>query len=124
MKKAIHTILIAEDEEFNFTLLKYIFERSGAIILWATNGQEAVELFKENTNIDIVLMDIKMPVMNGLEATKHIKKINNKIPVLAVTAYALAEDRARCLSAGCDEFITKPIIRQDLLDITYKWLNR
>jgi CheY-like chemotaxis protein len=124
MVKKKYTILVAEDEEYNFTLLKYIFEKDGALVIWAANGEEAVEIFRNNDSIDIVLMDIKMPVMNGIEATRAIKKIDKNMPVLAVTAYALVEDRERCLKAGCDDFMTKPIMRQKLLDLTNKWLNR
>ena len=123
MAKKNYTILVAEDEEYNFTLLKYIFEKEGAIVIRANNGKEAVEIFSENDNIDLVLMDIKMPVMNGIEATKAIKEINTNMPVLAVTAYALSKDRERCFQAGCDEFITKPINREKLLMLTNKWRN-
>ena len=116
-------ILIAEDEEYNFTLLKLIFEREGQKILWAKNGAEAVELFRENSDIDLVLMDIKMPVMNGLDATRIIKGIRKLVPVIAVTAYAMAEDRELCLSAGCNEVVTKPIDRMNLLSIARQWIN-
>jgi len=119
----IFTILVAEDEEYNFILVKYILEREGMSIIWAKNGVEAVNLFKEHDNIDLVMMDIKMPVMNGMEATIQIKQIKPEIPVIAVTAYALAEDRELCLKNGCNEFVTKPINRQNLISITNELLG-
>ncbi len=117
-------IIVAEDEEYNFALIRIIFEKEGMNILWAKNGEEAIEILNKNETIDLILMDIKMPVMNGLDATRIIKKINNNIPVIALTAYALPEDRAICMDAGCDEFITKPINRADLIKTAYKWLDQ
>lgn len=119
-----YTILVAEDEEYNYILVKYILQKEGMDVLWARNGEEAVRLFRDNSNIDLVMMDIKMPVMNGLDATKEIKKIKPEIPIIAVTAYALSEDREICLSSGCDEFITKPINRNQLEILTNKLLKR
>lgn len=109
-------ILIAEDEEYNYALVKLFFEKEGVDVIRAHDGREAIELFRNDKDIDLVLMDIKMPVMNGLDATREIKKIDRKMPVIAVTAYALREDRAMCLKAGCDEIIIKPINRQSLID--------
>ncbi|MEZ5000156.1 MAG: response regulator, partial [Bacteroidales bacterium] len=92
-KEMNNKILVAEDEEYNFTLLKLIFEREGQQILWAKNGAEAVKIFEEYSDIDLVLMDIKMPVMNGLDASRIIKGIRKQVPIIAVTAYAMSEDR-------------------------------
>ncbi|HUS86254.1 MAG TPA: response regulator [Bacteroidales bacterium] len=114
-----YKILIAEDEEYNYTLVKLIFEKEGVDVIRAHDGKEAIELLKNDKDIDLVLMDIKMPVMNGLDAAREIKKINSKMPIIAVTAYALREDRPMCLRAGCDEIITKPINRQKLIDIAF-----
>lgn len=117
-----YTILVAEDEDYNFKLLKYILEREGINILWAKNGLQAVEMFKENKSIDLVMLDIKMPVMTGLDAVVQIKQINSSIPAIAVTAYALDKDKARCLEAGFDAYVTKPINRVELMYLTYKLL--
>jgi CheY-like chemotaxis protein len=121
----IYTILVAEDEEYNFILVKYIFQKEGHKVLRAKNGEEAVSIVldKDNNDIDLVLMDIKMPVMNGFEATRKIKQVKGDLPVIAVTAYAFSDDRDHCLKAGCDEFITKPIKRSELLDIAYKLIE-
>ena len=100
-------ILIAEDNDSNFILMTYIlkkyyqFER-------AKNGQEAVEMAEKNT-YDIVLMDIKMPIMDGLEATKAIKEKFPNLPIIALTANAFDSDRQLALEAGCNDFISKPV---------------
>ena len=100
-------ILIAEDNDSNFILMSYIlkkyyqFER-------AKNGQEAVEMAEKNT-YDIVLMDIKMPIMDGLEATKAIKEKFPDLPIIALTANAFDSDRQLALEAGCNDFLSKPV---------------
>jgi CheY-like chemotaxis protein len=103
------TILIAEDEEDNYTFLEVLLKVTGANILWARNGIEAVEICRKNQNINLVLMDIKMPHMDGLEATNQIKKTRSTLPVIVQTAYAMSADEESCLKAGCDGYITKPI---------------
>ena len=104
------TILIAEDEPSNYYVLEILLEETGTKLLWAKDGEEAVRLFKEHIDeINIVLMDIQMPHMNGLEATKIIKKIKSDVPVLAQTAYALDGDMEKFLNEGCDDYISKPI---------------
>ena len=119
-----YKVLVAEDEEYNFKLMKYILQREGIEILWAKNGEEAISLYKSNDSIDLIMMDLKMPVMNGIDATIEIKKIDNQIPVIAVTAYALAEDREKCMRSGFDEYVTKPVNREQLLSVTYKLLGQ
>ena len=100
-------ILVAEDNDSNFILMTYIlkkfyqFER-------AKNGQEAVDM-ADKGEYDLVLMDIKMPVMDGLEATKKIKEAHPSLPIIALTANAFDSDRQMAFDAGCDEFLSKPI---------------
>lgn len=118
-----HTILVAEDEEYNFKLMKYILQRQGMEVIWARNGEEAVDIIRNNSAVELVMMDLKMPVMNGIDATLEIKKINRAIPVIAVTAYAMAEDRERCIKLGFDEYITKPVNMEHLLKISNKFLG-
>jgi len=117
-----YRILIAEDEEINFLFIKELLSRTGIKyrILEATNGQEAVDVFKSTADINLVLMDLKMPVMNGYEATKIIKSINPNIPVIVQTAYTLEEERQKSKDAGCDDFITKPIKIKEFKEV----LNR
>ena len=112
------TILIAEDEEMNFTLLKEIFKKRGMKILKAGNGNEAVEQFKNNIDdIAIVLMDIKMPEKNGYDATREIKALKKDVPVIAQTAYAMSGERQLSIEAGCDAYITKPVIIKELIKL-------
>jgi PAS domain S-box-containing protein len=110
-------ILVAEDDEINFFYLKTMLKQNtSAEIIHASNGREAIEKFKEIPDIGLVLMDIKMPVMDGLEATRQIKAIKRDVPVIAITAYAMAGDETRILDAGCDYYLTKPINKKLLLD--------
>ena len=104
-------ILVAEDNDSNFILMTYILKKHYEYER-ARNGQEAVELV-QNGQFDIVLMDIKMPVMDGLEATKKIKATHPDLPIIAVTANAFDSDRQLAFDAGCDDFLAKPI-RSDI----------
>ena len=110
------TILIAEDEEFNFLYLREILVPTKATILRAMDGEMAVQIC-QTSSVDLVLMDIKMPKMNGLEATKNIRSFNLQIPVIAQTAYAMVEDSEKCLGAGCTDYLTKPISSKVLLNL-------
>lgn len=116
------TVLVAEDEENNFELTKVILSTHNFDILHAWNGRQAVDMVRENPNIDLVLMDIKMPVMNGTEATREIKSFMPKLPVIALTAYALPGDREKVLASGCDDYIAKPISLQEFLDKVKRFL--
>ncbi|MBN1132072.1 MAG: response regulator [Bacteroidales bacterium] len=110
--------LITEDEEVNFFYLKTLFKKTSAQILRAKNGQEAVDIISTNhQKIDLILMDINMPVMNGYEATKIIKSIHPDIPIVAQTAYSHSEDREKCLNAGFNDFIAKPIRKVILFNL-------
>lgn len=108
-------VLVVEDIELNYLYIRELIHPTGAMILRAENGRIAVELCKNNPNIDIVLMDLLMPVMNGYEATKQIKAMRSDLPVIAQTAYAMADDRRKAMEAGCDDFIAKPIGKEELL---------
>ena len=100
-------ILIAEDNDSNFILMTYILKKYYQLER-AKNGQEAVEMAEKNT-YDIVLMDIKMPIMDGLEATKAIKEKFPNLPIIALTANAFDSDRQLALEAGCNDFLSKPV---------------
>lgn len=108
-------ILAAEDDEINYLYLKELLADSGSNIIWARDGNEAIEIFKSSVDFDVVLMDLKMPVMNGYEAASEIKKINPKIPVIAVTAFGYQEEVERTTKAGFNGYILKPIEKNDLL---------
>ena len=116
------TILIAEDENSNFRLLQAILKKSNLTIIRANNGNDAIEKF-ENKTIDLILMDVKMPIMDGLEATREIKKLNKAIPIIALTAFAMQDDEKICLDAGCNEYVSKPIRPDNLLHLLNKYLS-
>jgi len=110
------TVLIAEDEEVNLLYFTEILEGTNITILTAGNGQEAVDMVKDtNNNIDLILMDIKMPIMDGFEATQEILKMNPNIPVIAQTAHVLESERNQCFTSGCKAYIAKPIDIVELL---------
>ena len=111
------TILLAEDEEFNYFYIHEILNSTQAKLIWAKNGEEAVQYCQSNPEIDFVLMDIKMPQLDGYEATKLIKSFRPQLPIVAQTAYAMSEDRIKALNAGCDNYIAKPINKKRLLNL-------
>ncbi|MCD6179192.1 MAG: response regulator [Bacteroidales bacterium] len=110
------TVLIAEDVNDNFLFLKTYLRKTKINVLWAKDGQEAIDMCLKNQDIDIVLMDIRMPNVDGYEATAEIKKAFPKMPVIAQTAYALNSDYQKVFDSGCDDYITKPILGASLLD--------
>ena len=114
-------VLVAEDNDSNFILMTYILKRYYQFER-ATNGQEAVDKV-ENGNFDIVLMDIKMPVMDGMEATRLIKEKHPDLPIIALTANAFDSDRQMAFEAGCDEFLPKPISSDVCLKTIAKFLG-
>jgi CheY-like chemotaxis protein len=115
--------LVAEDDKFSYKFLEGFLKQTRADVIRAADGREAVEICRNNPNIDLILMDIQMPEMNGLTATEEIKKFNPHIPVIAQTANAISEERQRCMQAGCDDFITKPVNITELYAKIDKWLS-
>ena len=117
-------ILVAEDDDSNFKLIKAIIGRK-CEIMWAKNCEEIVSLFREyRDKADAILMDIKMPVMDGLEATRQIREAGSSVPIIAVTAYAYDSDRAKALDVGCDDYIAKPLTGDVLKKKLRKHLKR
>lgn len=117
------SILIAEDDDINYVYMERLLSKTNAKLIRAANGQEAVDYYNQSKNIDIILMDINMPFMNGLDATKIIKALNPELPIIAVTAYSLSGDRETCLAAGCDDYIPKPIKREELFGKLHQYLD-
>ncbi len=115
-------ILVAEDEESNFRYVEKLLKKAGFDLFRANNGLEALEYVEIDNKIDLILMDIKMPVMNGVEATRAIKKIKPAIPIIATTAFAIPGDREVFLNAGCDDYIPKPIRAGELIDLIMKYI--
>jgi len=105
-------VLITEDEEVNFFYLKTLLKKTEARILRAKNGKEAVDIIAEyKGGVDLILMDINMPVMDGYEAMRIIKSQHPDLPIIAQTAYTLNNDRHKCLKAGFNDYIAKPVNR-------------
>jgi CheY-like chemotaxis protein/nitrogen-specific signal transduction histidine kinase len=120
-KLAHKKILIAEDDWISFQYLSKFLGKLDIAIIHAENGEEAVELVKKTPDIDFIMMDIRMPVMNGVEAAKIIKKIRPDLPIIAQTAYAFSEEKNNILSIGFDEYITKPLQFSKLDELLRKY---
>ena len=117
-------ILIAEDDEFSFQCLEIILKKENLRYIHAKNGQEAVELCRQNPKVNLVLMDIKMPVMNGYEATRQILKFRPDLPVVAQTAHGYTDNKYEALSNGCADYLTKPITKKALMQVLNKYLQK
>jgi CheY-like chemotaxis protein len=117
------TVLLVEDHKYNLLVLKKMLERMNITVIPAENGQEALDICNGSTDFDLVLMDIKMPVMDGYHAMKEIRKMRPGIRIVAETAYALAGDEKKILAAGFDDYIPKPITRERLNTIMIRNLS-
>ena len=117
-------ILIVEDDEISHILLTKRLEKLSAEILHAYTGVEAIEACKKNPDIDLILMDIRMPVMNGHEATRIIREFNKEVTIIAQTAFALSGDREKAIESGCNDYITKPINKAELLALIDLYITK
>lgn len=118
------TILIAEDEQSNIKMIKLVLKKTNINIIHVQNGKDVINKCKNNADIDLVLMDIKMPKVNGLDATREIREFNTKIPIIAFSAYAMPADQQKAKEAGCNDFIAKPIKKDHLLAKLDHYLNK
>jgi hypothetical protein len=116
------TILIVEDNETSNIYFEAALRKTKAVLIWAKNGLDAVEMVKSNKQVDLILMDINMPKLDGIEATRIIKSLNPEIVIVVQTAFILSGEERMCQEAGCDEFITKPIRLKYLLDTINRYL--
>ncbi len=116
-------ILIVEDDEVSESVLSIMLEDFSNEILYAGTGLEAIEVCRQHTDIDLILMDIKMPGIDGFETTRRIREFNKKVVIIAQTAYALRGDKTKTLEAGCNDYISKPINKDELLRLLYKNLK-
>ena len=117
------TIMVVEDLDFNFILIKKQLKKTKAKIAWLKNGKESIDYVKENKPVDIILMDVRMPIMDGIEATKVIKILRPEIPVIMQTACVIGSDYEDVKESGCEDYIFKPIIAKDLLEKINKYIN-
>jgi len=116
------TILVVEDDEPNLMYLGEVLIEAGVNYINAINGDEALKIFNSNPNIDLVLMDIRLPGMNGFDLTREFKKIRSEIIIIAQTAYATPDDLKLCIDAGCDDYISKPASFEKIISILGKYL--
>lgn len=114
-------ILIAEDDNISYLFLKQILNLPGITLIRATNGRQAVEKAKENPNLSLILMDIKMPELSGIAATKLIREFNPSVPIIAQSAYTFSGEQEEAIAAGCNDYITKPIDKNTLLNLIRKY---
>ncbi len=116
-------VLVAEDDDSSYYYLETLLKKASAKVLRARDGQQTINIVNKTPNVDLILMDIKMPVVNGLEATVKIKETNPQIKVIAQTAYTMPGDSELALGAGCDDYIAKPIRKDKILKIIDKYLQ-
>lgn len=116
------TIMIVEDVSHNYKFLLHAIKPTNAKVLWAKNGKEAYEACKTDTKIDLILMDINMPIMNGYKSIRLIKNLNKNIPIITQTAYAFAGEREKSFAAGSDDYILKPIRTNELIETMAKYI--
>jgi len=113
-------ILIVEDTESNYRLLNILLSKYGAETIWALTGKQGVSICRNSNDLDLVLMDINLPDIDGYEATSQIKSFKPNLPIVAQTAYAMAGEREKSLEFGCDDYISKPINPEKLFSIIIK----
>ncbi len=116
-------IMVVEDDSANYLFIESFLKRTQAEITWAKDGVHAVDLYKESNNYDLILMDIRMPRLNGIEATRKIRELNDKIPIIALTAYAFTNDKEKALQAGCNGYLSKPVKVEDLNKALNKYMK-
>ncbi len=117
------TILVVEDDPISSEFLSEVFSNSGVKLIFSSSGEEAISQVDSGNSIDLVLMDIRLPGINGYKATRELKRLNPEIPIIAQTAYALEGDREKALDSGCDEYISKPIRTAELYEAIDKVLS-
>jgi CheY-like chemotaxis protein len=117
-------ILLAEDDEISYSFLKITMQKIGKEVLHAITGVEAIEACRSNPDLDLVLMDIRMPEMDGNEATRQIRRFNKDVIIIAQTGYAYAGDSEKAKEAGYTDYITKPINITLLFEMIKKYINK
>ena len=116
-------ILVVEDATSNYLLIENYLKSTKIQVFWAKSGKEAIDIFKETEHLDLVLMDIQLPGINGYEVTKLIKAYNQNVPVIAQTAYALSGEKEHSLKEGCDDYIAKPFKKETLIEVLSKHIQ-
>jgi CheY-like chemotaxis protein len=119
-------ILLVDDDMRNIFALSKILKKKGMHIFRAENGKIAIDILKKNTDIDIILLDVMMPIMDGYKTAKKIREIKEikNIPIISLTAKAMKEDRQKCIDSGSNDYITKPLDIEKLLSLIRVWLHK
>ncbi|HPD64190.1 MAG TPA: response regulator [Bacteroidia bacterium] len=117
-------VLIVEDIETNHLLIDSILKRTNCNVMWAMDGETAIEICREHPEIDLVLMDIRLPGIDGYEATREIRKFRPDLPIIAQSAYIYDNNKHQVFEAGCNDFITKPIKKEILLKKCDKYIRK
>ena len=116
-------ILVAEDDSANYLYIESLLKKTNATIIWAKDGLQVLEILKSGELFDLIIMDIRMPAMNGIEATLKIRESNKFVPVVALTAYAFTNDRTEAIEAGCNDYLSKPVTVESLSTVLSKYLS-
>ena len=115
-------IIVAEDEDMNYILIKKILEQTNATIIRAVDGEDLLKKIEGKDNIDLILMDMSMPKMDGFEATEKIRNAGIQIPIIAQTALSESHEKEKVIDVGCNDFIEKPILKDKLFELIAKYL--
>ena len=122
-KGGLPVILIVENDKLNSKFLVTVIGKTSFNYLLAFNGSEAIELCRNHPEISIVLMDIKLPVMDGMEATRQIKEFRKNLPIIGVTAYAMTGDKEKAIESGCDDYLTKPVRSEQIFELISRYVK-
>ena len=118
------SVLIVEDDPINVELIKATFKRSKATLMYAKDGEEALKMFNEKQDVNVVLLDIRLPYLDGYSVARYMKKINPDITIIAYSAYAMDKDKVRAEDAGIDGYLTKPALPEDILEMIDNHLKK
>ena len=116
-------ILVAEDDSANYLFIESFLKRTKSQVIWAKDGEQLLEIFKSEPGVDLILMDLRMPLLNGIDTTRIIRTTHPDLPIIALTAYAFADDREKSIEAGCNDYLTKPVKLEELSETLIKYLQ-
>ena len=118
-----YIFLVVEDEMINYKFIEFTLKKTRAEVIWAKNGQEAIDICNSSKKIDIILMDIELPLVDGYTATIEIRKLRPDIIIIAQTAYAMSSQKQKCFDVGCNDYIAKPYSSFDLMEVLCKFTD-
>jgi len=118
------TILIVEDNFHNYLYMQAVLERTDIKILYVSDGADAINTARQHQELDLILMDIRLPFVSGYEATRQIREFNPSIPIIAVTACSMSDEEEECKRAGCNAYLKKPVSQKELISVMSRYLIR